>query len=69
VLKNQLKHIKLDNQLQTAREVFSPIAEKQVDTNSKISDALVAIGTALEKFAENDKKRLENDKLILEVYT
>lgn len=64
-----MKQVKLYNQLQTARDAFSLIAEKQVESNSKIADALTTIGIALEKFTENDKERLENEKLMLDIYT
>lgn len=64
-----MKQVKLGNQLQTARDVFSVIAEKEVEANFKIADALTTIGTALDKLADNDKRRLENEKLILDIYT
>jgi len=63
-----VKQVKLAYQLQTARDKFSVIAEKQVGANLKIADALTTIGTALEKLADNDKRRLENEKLMLEMY-
>lgn len=69
MLTNNAKQVKLSNQLQTARDAFSLIAEKQVEANFKIADALTTIATALEKLADNDKKRLENEKLIIEIYT
>lgn len=69
MLTTKVKQVKLANQLQTARDVFSTIAEKEVEANFKIADALTTIGIALEKLADNDKKRLENEKLILEIYT
>lgn len=69
MLTNNAKQVKLGNQLQTARDVFSLIAEKEVEANFKIADALTTIATALEKLADNDKKRLENEKLIIEIYS
>ncbi|KAF0685888.1 Myb DNA-bind 5 domain-containing protein, partial [Aphis craccivora] len=69
MLTNNAKQVKLGNQLQTARDAFSLIAEKEVEANFKIADALTTIATALEKLADNDKKRLENEKLIIEIYT
>lgn len=56
MLTNNAKQVKLGNQLQTARDAFSLIAEKQVEANFKIADALTTIATALEKLADNDKK-------------
>lgn len=57
-----MKQVKLGNQLQAARDVFSFIAEKQVEASSKIADALTTIGIALEKLAENDKKKVGKRK-------
>ena len=54
--------MKLSNQLQTARDAFSLIAEKQVEANFKIADALTTIATALEKLADNDKKKVGKRK-------
>jgi len=57
VLTNKVKHVNLANQQQTARDVFSVIAEKEVEANLKIADALTTIGTALEKLADKVGKR------------
>jgi len=58
VLTKNAKQVKLGDQLQTARDVFLLIPEKEVEANFKMADALTTIGTALEKLTNNDKKKV-----------
>lgn len=59
---------KLSNQLQTARSSFNNLTEKQANANKLIADSLLLIGKALTKMADNDDKRIENDKKILVLF-
>lgn len=61
-------NLKLGNQLQKSRDIFSNIAEKQAEASMKMSEALVHIGTTLQKLAENDERRLENDRRMLDIF-
>lgn len=53
------------SQLQTARNTFSAIADKQADSFKVIADSLFVIGKALDKMSDNDIQRTENEKKML----
>lgn len=50
---------KLSNQLQTARDKFTAIAEQQVAVSQLMAESLSTISKALEKIADNDKKKYQ----------
>lgn len=59
---------KLSSQLQTARDSFNVIAEKQANATKLMADSLSVVGKALEKMADNDEKRIANEKKLLDLY-
>ncbi|XP_015377083.1 PREDICTED: uncharacterized protein LOC107171357 [Diuraphis noxia] len=59
---------KLSTQLQTARNSFNVIAEKQADAMTLMADSLSVIGKALNTIADNDAKRTENDMKMIALY-
>ena len=59
---------KLSAQLQTARNSFNGIAEKQADAMTLMADSLSVIGKALNIMADNDAKRNENDMKMIALY-
>lgn len=59
---------KLSNQLQTARNSFTAIAEKQVEISKLMAVSLSTIGKALEKIADNDEKKILNERKMLDLY-
>lgn len=59
---------KLSAQLQTARNSFNGIAEKQADAMTLMADSLSVIGKALNTMADNDAKRNENDMKMIALY-
>jgi len=62
-----VKH-SLRSQLQTARNTFNVIADKQADSIKVIADSLLVIGKALDKMADNDIQRTENERKTLILY-
>lgn len=58
----------LRSQLQTARNTFNVIADKQTDSIKVIADSLLVIGKALDRMADNDIQRTENERKMLILY-
>ena len=54
--------------MQTVRETFTTIAKQQIEVSKLMVESLSIIGKALEKIADNDEKRILNERKMLDFY-